>query len=97
MWLKFQQATYYGTPTSSSPHLLQYYFKKYPEDADKVVLTLKGAYGHATGPVGSAEGIRESVEDTLKILDNTKSIDVFILGRSVLLQSTTSIHVAKTL
>jgi pyridoxine 4-dehydrogenase len=96
VWLILRQATFYGTPTASSLHLLQYYFNKYPEDADKVVLTLKGAYAHATGPDGSAEGIRKSVEDSLKILDNTKSIDVFILGRSVLPQITTSTHIAKT-
>jgi pyridoxine 4-dehydrogenase len=61
--------------------LLRYYFNKYPEDADKVVLSIKGAYGHATGPVGSPEGIRESVEEALKILEGTKAIDVFELGR----------------
>jgi pyridoxine 4-dehydrogenase len=75
------QATYYGTPTANSLHLLRYYFNKYPRDADKVVLSIKGAYAHATGPVGSAEGIRESVEEALKTLDDSKAIDVFELGR----------------
>jgi pyridoxine 4-dehydrogenase len=60
---------------------LRYYFAKYPEDADKVVLTMKGAYKHDTGPNGSAEGIQKSVEDALKVLDGTKTIDVFEMGR----------------
>lgn len=60
---------------------MRYYFEKYPEDADKVVLTIKGAYKHEIGPDGSPEGIRESVEEALKMLDGVKTIDVFELGR----------------
>lgn len=32
----------YGTPERNSLHLLNEYFTKYPEDADKVVLSIKG-------------------------------------------------------
>lgn len=46
-----------------------------------MVLTVKGAYKHDTGPVGSAEGIRESVEEALRTLNGTKKIDVFEMGR----------------
>jgi pyridoxine 4-dehydrogenase len=44
---------------------------------------MKGAYKHDTGPNGSAEGIQKSVEDALKVLDGTKTIDVFEMGRWV--------------
>jgi pyridoxine 4-dehydrogenase len=64
-------------------HLLRYYFEKYPEDADKVILSIKGAYNHETGPVGDSEGIRASVEQALEVLAGTKQIDVFELARSV--------------
>ena len=33
----------YGKPHANSLHLLNRYFTKYPEDADKVVLSIKGA------------------------------------------------------
>ena len=57
------------------------YFKKYPEDAEKVVLTLKGAFSHETGPTGSPEAIRASVEEAVRVLEGTKTIDVFTLAR----------------
>jgi pyridoxine 4-dehydrogenase len=64
-------------------HLLRYYFEKYPEDAEKVVLSIKGAYNQTTGPVGVAEGIRTSVDQALEVLAGTKQIDVFELARLV--------------
>jgi pyridoxine 4-dehydrogenase len=78
--LKAMQGIFYGTPTANSLHLLRYYFKKYPEDADKVVLSIKGAYDRAKGPTGSREEIRASVEGALKVLEGTKTIDVFEMG-----------------
>lgn len=33
---------FYGTESYNSLHLLYKYFTKYPEDADKVVLSIKG-------------------------------------------------------
>jgi pyridoxine 4-dehydrogenase len=62
---------------------LRYYFEKYPEDAEKVVLSIKGAYNQTTGPVGDAEGIRTSVDQALEVLAGTKQIDVFELARLV--------------
>lgn len=35
---------FYGTPELNSLTLLKNYFTKYPEDADKVVLSIKGAF-----------------------------------------------------
>ena len=76
---------HYGTPTANSLHLLRYYFKKYPEDAEKVVLSIKGAYDPKNGPIGSVEGIRASVEEAIKVLEGTKKIDVFEMARFALL------------
>ncbi|KAF2035710.1 Aldo/keto reductase [Setomelanomma holmii] len=72
---------HYGTPTSNSLHLMRSYFAKYPEDADRVVLSIKGAYDPRKGPIGSAEGLRASVEEALRVLDGVKKIDVFEMAR----------------
>ena len=75
------QGIHYGTPQANSLHLLKYYFENYPEDASKVVLSIKGAYNMKTGPNGSPEGIRASVEEAVKVLGGIKTIDVFECAR----------------
>lgn len=73
---------FYGTPENNSMTLLEAYFAKYPEDADKVVLSIKGAaglYGHA--PDGSTEGVRRSIDAVLKQLNGRKKLDVFECAR----------------
>ncbi|KAG7006465.1 pyridoxal reductase [Physcia stellaris] len=73
---------FYGTPDANSLHLLRYYFEKYPEDASKVVLSIKGAFDLKEGPSGSPEGIRASVEYAIGVLPpSIKSIDVFECAR----------------
>ncbi|KAI1390339.1 Aldo/keto reductase [Hypoxylon trugodes] len=72
---------HYGTPEANSLHLLKYYFDQYPEDASKVVLSIKGAFDFHTGPNASPEGIRASVDEALKVLGGTKTIDVFECAR----------------
>jgi len=67
---------FYGTPEYNSLHLLNKYFTKYPEDASKVVLSIKGALKDMH-PDGSPENIKRSVENCLKLLDDKKSIDIF--------------------
>ncbi|KAJ5701736.1 aldo/keto reductase [Penicillium malachiteum] len=59
-------ADFYGTPDNNSLHLMTRYFTAYPEDAEKVVLTIKS-------------GI--FVDDANKILDGKKKIDIFGCGR----------------
>lgn len=74
----------YGTPDYNSLHLLKAYFTKYPEDADKVIINIKGGYGGVppnVGPDGSPEGAARSVENCLKVLNGTKFIDVFEYAR----------------
>ena len=52
----------YGKPNANSLHLLNRYFTKYPEDADKVIISIKG--GLVPGemrPDGSAKNVRRSI------------------------------------
>ncbi|KAM7201538.1 NADP-dependent oxidoreductase domain containing protein [Naviculisporaceae sp. PSN 640] len=73
---------HYGTPQFNSLHLLKHYFQQYPEDVNKVVLSIKGAYHPRDGPDGSPEGIRASVEEALKVLPpSVKAIDLFECAR----------------
>ncbi|KAI1454254.1 Aldo/keto reductase [Annulohypoxylon moriforme] len=72
---------HYGTPEANSLHLLKYYFEKYPEDANKVILSIKGGFSFQGGPDGSPEGIRASVEDAVKVLGGTKTIDIYECAR----------------
>ncbi|EDP56260.1 hypothetical protein KXX16_008457 [Aspergillus fumigatus] len=72
----------YGTPEYNSLHLLNKYFTKYPENADKVVLSIKG--GLKPGelvPDGSEENICRSVDECLRVLDGKKTIDIFECAR----------------
>src|SRR4051794_34627634 len=63
-------AEYYGTPEYNSLHLVHAYFTKYPEDADKVVLSIKGGYKNRV-PDGSPEYLRQSVDNCNRILAGT--------------------------
>jgi len=72
----------YGRPERNSLHLLNEYFTKYPEDAEKVVLSIKG--GLALGelrPDGSEENVRRSIDECLRVLDGKKSLDLFECAR----------------
>lgn len=80
---------HYGAPTANSLHLLKYYFDHYPEDAENIVLSIKGAYDVTTHepncspcePNCSPSAIRASVEEGLRVLDGVKKIDVFECAR----------------
>ncbi|KAL4953196.1 NADP-dependent oxidoreductase domain-containing protein [Aspergillus filifer] len=73
---------HYGTPTANSLHLLKNYFTTYPEDREKVILSIKGAYNASTHePDCSPEGIKTSIETALSILEGTKEIDIFECAR----------------
>lgn len=72
----------YGSPERNSLHLLNEYFTKYPEDAEKVVLSIKG--GIVPGqmkPDGSKEGIKRSIDECLRVLDGKKFLDLFECGK----------------
>ncbi|OBT91027.1 hypothetical protein VE02_00145 [Pseudogymnoascus sp. 03VT05] len=72
---------FYGTPDYNSLHLLAAYFTKYPEDADKVVLSIKSGYKANFGIDGTVENIRDRVNNCNKILAGTKKIDIFEYAR----------------
>lgn len=72
---------FYGTPEYNSLHLLRRYFTEYPDDADKVVLSIKGALGANLMPDGSPDGVRRSVDACLAGLAGTKTLDIFECAR----------------
>ncbi|KAJ5784492.1 aldo/keto reductase [Penicillium pulvis] len=59
-------ADFCGTPDNNSLHLMNRYFTAYPEDAEKVVLSIK---------------MRSFVDRANKILDGKKKIDIFGCAR----------------
>ena len=73
---------FYGpSPDINSLTLLNKYFTKYPEDADKVVLNIKGALQPGLIPDGSPKFVRQSVERCLEMLGGKGKIDMFECGR----------------
>lgn len=73
---------FYGTPEYNSMTLLERYFAKYPEDAEKVVLSVKGGVNvQNLHPDGSPEGIRRSLDNIISQLKGRKKIDVFECAR----------------
>ncbi|EHK49463.1 uncharacterized protein TrAtP1_010690 [Trichoderma atroviride] len=73
---------FYGTPEYNSMTILKHYFTKYPEDADKVFLAMKGGVNlQGTGPDGSPENIRRSLDNILAQLDGKKKVDAFCCAR----------------
>ncbi|KAK5167943.1 uncharacterized protein LTR77_006510 [Saxophila tyrrhenica] len=72
----------YGSPERNSLHLLNEYFTKYPADADKVVISIKGGLEPGgMAPNGSAENTRRSIEECLKVLDGKKKLDLWESAR----------------
>jgi pyridoxine 4-dehydrogenase len=75
-------AEFYGTPEYNSMTVIKAYFEKYPEDADNVILLIKGGSDVITlKPDGSPEGTRTSIDNILRQLGGTKKVDAFIIGR----------------
>ena len=62
--------------------LLERYFEKYPEDANKVVISIKGGANLKTlQPDASPENTRRSLDDSIAQLKGRKQIDLFEFGR----------------
>jgi pyridoxine 4-dehydrogenase len=71
---------FYGPPEANSLQLLAHYFTVYPEDASRVVLSIKGGViSHKVDCRPSV--IRESIDNCLRILDNKVFIDIYEAGR----------------
>lgn len=77
-------ADFYGTPAANSLHLMNRYFTRYPDDANKVVLCIKSGFidMRAMKFDGSSENMRKMVDQSNAILDGKKSLDVFGLVRT---------------
>ena len=73
---------FYGTPDYNSLHLLRDYFNEYPDNAHRIVLSIKGGLDSQKIPNGSEQFVRRSVDDCLKILPpSLKKIDIFQCAR----------------
>ncbi|TGJ84135.1 hypothetical protein E0Z10_g4667 [Xylaria hypoxylon] len=73
---------FYGTPEYNSLTLLDRYFEKYPEDADKVILSIKGGMDLVTHAAdGSPEGTRTAIDRVLHQLNGRKKLDMFEFAR----------------
>ena len=87
---------FYGTPEYNTMTLLKAYFTKYPEDADKVTIVIKGGMKlDGTHQVdGSPEGIRRSLDNIISQLGGVKKLDIFACSRrdaSVPLETTLAV------
>ncbi|GAM39621.1 hypothetical protein TCE0_034r11321 [Talaromyces pinophilus] len=72
----------YGTPDYNSLVLLERYFEKYSDDADKVVLSIKGGMNPKTGrPDGSPDNSRRTLDDSLAQLKGRKKLNLFEFAR----------------
>ncbi|RDA85950.1 hypothetical protein CP532_0824 [Ophiocordyceps camponoti-leonardi (nom. inval.)] len=75
-------AEFYGTPEYNTMTLLHKYFSKYPDDADKIILIMKGGMDLTTQKAdGSPDGVRRSIDNILKQLDGKKKVDLFSYAR----------------
>ena len=73
---------FYGSQDRNSLHLLNEYFTKFPQDAGKVVLSIKG--GLKPGqmiPDGTEENVSRSIDECLRLLDGKKFLDIFECAR----------------
>ena len=72
----------YGNQDRNSLHLLREYFEKYPEDAEKVVISIKG--GCLKGQMvtdGGAENTARSIEECISVLGGKKKLDLWESAR----------------
>ncbi|KAI1267840.1 voltage-gated shaker-like K+ channel, subunit [Xylariaceae sp. FL1019] len=73
---------FYGPPDYNSLVLLEKYFEKYPEDADKITLNIKGGTDlKSHKPDGSPENTRRTIDDCMAQLKGRKKIDMFEFAR----------------
>ncbi|OKL63150.1 hypothetical protein UA08_01605 [Talaromyces atroroseus] len=73
---------FYGRPDYNSLVLLERYLEKYPKDADKFVLSIKGGLNPKTHRTdGTPENTRRTLDDTISQLKGRKKIDIFEFAR----------------
>ncbi|KJR87238.1 pyridoxine 4-dehydrogenase [Sporothrix schenckii 1099-18] len=74
---------FYGPESANSLVLLEKYFAKYPDDADRVVLSIKGGMDkpNTFKPDSGRANVRRSVLDSAAQLQGRKVMDLFEVGR----------------
>ncbi|KAE8151970.1 NADP-dependent oxidoreductase domain-containing protein [Aspergillus avenaceus] len=73
---------FYGAPDYNSLVLLEQYLERYPEDADKIVLNIKGGVNPETHQAdASPENTHRSLDGCIAQLKGRKKIDMFEFGR----------------
>ncbi|RVD84383.1 uncharacterized protein DFL_006135 [Arthrobotrys flagrans] len=79
----FVSGEFYGTQDpQDNLFLINRYLTKYPENAEKIVLSVKGGVNIAVrAPDGSPEGIRKSIDNILDKLEGKVKLDVFCIAR----------------
>ena len=61
---------------------MERYFEKYPEDADKVIINIKGGLNPKLHKIdASPENTRRTLDDSIAQLKGRKKIDMFEFGR----------------
>lgn len=62
--------------------LLERYFERYPEDADKVIISVKGGRNPEIGRIdGSPENTARSIDSCIAQLKGRKKLDMFEFAR----------------
>ncbi|EXK86782.1 hypothetical protein FOQG_09581 [Fusarium oxysporum f. sp. raphani 54005] len=75
-------AEFYGPPEYNSMTLIKAYFTKFPEDAEKITIAMKGTYNPDTFQLdGSPENVRRSIDNVLNQLGGVKKLDIFAPSR----------------
>lgn len=75
-------AEFYGPPGWNSQVFINAYFTRYPNDADKVIICIKGGLDvQKLAPDTSAAFVRKSIDNILEQLGGKKNLDLFALAR----------------
>ena len=74
---------FYGPPDNNSLVILEKYFEKFPEDADRVSINIKGGINPKTRRIdASPENTRRTLDNCIAQLKGRKKIDMFEFART---------------
>jgi pyridoxine 4-dehydrogenase len=79
--LLWNAGEFYGPPTYNSLVLLNKFYTKYPEYADKVILSVKGAMLPTFSPMGDPEFVKKSVDNCISQLGRKGKISMYETAR----------------
>lgn len=96
--LVWNAGEFYGPPTHNSLTLLNRFFARYPEYADKIILNVKGAARPDFTVNGDPEFVRSSVDNCLALLGEKGKISMYETARiDANLPLETQLHTLKAL